>query len=115
MEKSNEQNHQSDEIKNSDQSQNKTLHPWQIKRDDFKTKEEIENAEKIIDEWTEDVNKQIHVILAKNGIKTYQISFVHEGMKVPIHLTTGNIYATALLAVHAARFLKDRVDKELTI
>lgn len=72
-------------------------------------------AEQKVEAWLGDLQKEIAELLKKNGIRAYQMSFMHEGTRTPMLCVSGSTYGAAKLAVAAARTLRDQIEKDLTI
>lgn len=101
-------------------SDNKTaikndLPPWQINLPQITNVEDQKEAERKIDIWIEKLQKDIYDLFSKNGIQTYQMSFVHEGSKIPLMLKRGSNYMACKLATESYKVLKNQVDNELSI
>lgn len=94
---------------------NESLPPWLLNPEDIKDPEQKKLAEDLVKTWMSTFKKDLHALLSKNGLKTFQMSFIHPGTKHPIILSAGMDYWCCRLAVHAAKTLKEQIDNELTV
>lgn len=91
------------------------LPPWQIDLSKITDENERNIAQETIDQWIQNLQKDVSDLFTKNGLRVYQISFLHEGTKTPILLSKGSNFLCCRLAAYGHKALKDQVDKELTL
>ena len=91
------------------------LPAWLINTDNIKDKEQQKEAETQIKAWVERIQKDVSEILEKNGVKTFQLTILHQGSGTPIPLGKGTNYNCGRLAVYACRMFKARIDQEFAI
>jgi DNA-binding transcriptional MerR regulator len=82
---------------------------------EIKDKELIQQAEERLDEWLQEVHKKITELLKENGINSFTLSFLHEGMKSPVLLSSGSKYEAAKLSVAATNQLFRQLEQDLKV
>ena len=92
-----------------------SLPAWMINTDNIKDKAEQQAAEAQIRAWVEKIQKDVSEVLEKNGVKTFQLTILHQGSGTPIPLGKGTNYNCGRLAVYACRMFKMRIDQEFKI
>lgn len=92
----------------------KSLPPWEIDTSTIQDPEEKKEAQVEINKWADQLSEDLHVLLAKNGIEVYELSFLHEGSRKPMLLYRGHEFMTCKLACFARDKLKAQVDEQLT-
>jgi len=96
-------------------SQREHLPPWLINLDNIKDEKLIEQYKIEIQTWCQQLKKDLHEILTKNGVTEWQLSFPHKGMRIPITLSKGSPFITCKLSIYAYKELKEQVDKETSL
>jgi hypothetical protein len=92
-----------------------SLPAWMINTDGIKNQAEQQAAEAQIKLWVGKIQKDVSEVLEKNGVKTFQLTILHQGSGTPIPLGRGTNCNCGRLAVYACRMFKARIDQEFAI
>jgi hypothetical protein len=94
-------------------TQPENLHPSMIDLKSIKTEEEMKKAQETIDNWTENILKNLRQLLEAQHVKTFSFGFIQEGTKMPLVVAGGNKYDAARCAAATLRIMKEQIDKDL--
>jgi hypothetical protein len=97
-----------------DASIKKSLPPWEIDTSVIQDPKEKKEAQAEINKWADQLSEDLHVLLTKNGIEVYELSFLHEGSRKPMLLYRGHEFMVCRLACFARDKLKAQVDEQLS-
>jgi len=85
------------------------LRPSEISSKHIISDDDRKLAEKALDDWYNDLNGNLNVFMKNNGIKTFVVSFIHEGMNTPMIINSENMIDTCKLSVLTANEMQGRV------
>ena len=92
-----------------------SLNPCDIDWSQYEDKQRQKQAQKIVDDWLAELQKDVSVLLEKHGIEKYQLSILHNGTRNPMLLIRGGLFDCTKLSVSATNELRGRVAQELAI
>lgn len=98
-----------------DQPQVDSLHPAQINYKQIKDKELRDIADKKIEAWYQELEKDLSAVMQKHGVGVYGMGFQHPGSKEYMLLSGGNLYDVAKSTTAIALYMRRRVLEELKI
>lgn len=94
--------------------QKENLHPGLLNPRITESKEEKIEQFKLIESWIDGLAKEIQPILEKNNIKSYVLSFPHQGMGEVFYISNLSGYNAAKLSAVATRKMKQEIIEDLS-
>jgi len=90
-------------------SQTETLTNKEDPKNISENNTENEQQKELINKVINDISKDVYDLSKKHNIIAYQLSFLHNDIKIPIVLFNGHIYHASRLASYAHALLQERM------
>lgn len=85
--------------------------PWNIDPSKITDQQQLKQAQDRIDEWVQQLQKDISELLEKNGIEKYNLGFNHPASGDLIMINRGSLLEAAVISKQVYVSMKTQIDK----